>query len=141
MAEIEIKEVPFSEILPWRRAAAKDRVVLKEWPGERWFAAFKSGDIVGFGGMTITKGRAKMRSDWVQPTHRSQGVASALIDRRVEECRGRASVVEAFAYDPLRYVRRGFRVVGGPTTAGATRVVLQLAIKAKVMNGRTSAQA
>jgi N-acetylglutamate synthase-like GNAT family acetyltransferase len=135
----EIKEVSFSEVSPFRRDAAAARVSLKDLEGARWFAAYQAGVIVGVAGLTVSGSRAKMRGLYVSPACRRQGIAAALTERRLVECRGKVAAVEAFAYNPRHYLRRGFRAVGKPTSAGATRVCLVLAVRAKVIAVRRSA--
>jgi N-acetylglutamate synthase-like GNAT family acetyltransferase len=132
----EIKEVSFFEIRHLKRDAAAARVSLVDLLGARWFAAYEGGAIVGVAGLTVSGSRAKLRGLWVDPSWRRQGIGAALTERRLAECRGKVAVVEAFAYNPRHYLAKGFRVVGKPTSAGATRVCLVLARRARVIRSQ-----
>jgi hypothetical protein len=130
---MKIKEVSYQEIAHLKKAAAKDRVTLGEMANTRWFAGYQDGVIVAVGGLTMANGRARSRGMWVDGAWRRRGVAGALIDRHIAECRGRVAYVDAYAYYPSHYTAKGFQVVGKRTTAGATRVRLVLATRAKIV--------
>jgi N-acetylglutamate synthase-like GNAT family acetyltransferase len=130
----EIKEVEFWRIRHLRRAAADARVTLSELANTRWFAAYRDGVILGTAGLTMMSGgRARIRGVWVDPAYRGRGIGDAFSDRLIAECRGRVSILDAFAYNPAYYLAKGFRTVGKRTTAGATRVCLVLAARATVV--------
>lgn len=134
-----IKEVRFSDILPLKRAAAADRVTLNDLKNTRWFAVYRDdGLIVGSAGLTVSKSRARIRGVWVANACRGQGIGVAITSRLLAECRGQVTSVDAFAYNPAHYQARGFRVVGKTTSAGATRVALVLAVRARAIAVRKS---
>lgn len=117
----EISEVPLAAIKPLRRRIAEDRVSLGGSAATRWFAATDGGEIIGVGGLTITKDKGKLHGLWVDAGQRRRGVGTALIDRRLEECRA-CRVIETYAYNPHHYSWRGFAIIGKPTSRGSQRL-------------------
>ena len=111
-----------------KRAAAADRVTLRDFKNTRWFAAIRGdGLIVGSAGLRMSKSRARIRGVWVAKACRGQGIGEAFTLRLIAECRGQVAVVDALAYNVAYYEAKGFRAVGNSDTDGATRVALVLA--------------
>jgi len=121
----EIREVSFSDIAPLKRAAAVDRVTLRDLKNTRWFAAVvQDGLIVGSAGLTSLKFKTRIRGVWVAKAYRGQGIGAAFTSRLIAECGGHVAIVDALAYNPDHYVTRGFRAVGREKSDGTTRVIL-----------------
>jgi N-acetylglutamate synthase-like GNAT family acetyltransferase len=131
---IEIREVTFAEIAHLKRAAGADRVLLSGDQGRRWFAAFDdNARPVGTAALRFSKSGARICGVWVAPAWRGRGVGDSFTERLIAECRGKVAAVDAFAFNPAYYTAKGFKIVGKQTSAGATRVRLQLAVRAKTV--------
>jgi putative acetyltransferase len=102
--------------------------------GVHLVGASRDGSLVGIGGVEIQPGRfAELKRFYVDPAHRGQGVADAVIEALVEHARALGATTLRLEtgdkqHAAMRfYARHGFEVVPrfGPYVDSATSVCMQ----------------
>ena len=102
--------------------------------GVHLVGASRNGSLVGVGGVEIQPGRfAELKRFYVDPAHRGQGVADAVIEALVEHARALGATTLRLEtgdkqHAAMRfYARHGFAVVPrfGPYVDSATSVCMQ----------------
>jgi len=103
----DIEECGFEDIQPWRGAAAKERTSLNNAKGVTWFRipGKACAGLLWLAGGT----RARIKSVYVGPEHRGQGLGTALTTHLTSHARAKgAHSMEVLAYNPRHYVRLGW---------------------------------
>lgn len=122
---MELHEVTFGFILPFKRQAERERVSVTNTRCTHWFSAIHEGECVGFGAFIWMKlVTARVKGIYIFPEHRGSGhggrMTEALLDRA--KANG-AEHLEAFAHNPDFYVKRGWHPTGTQLRNGAVKVV------------------
>ena len=110
-----IVDADFEDVRRYAGRAAKEGVSVKHTPTTMWFAIY-DGDIgmVGFGGLLIKAGKARVKGDWVLQEHRGKGYGYELHEHRVQLClrNPRIKVMEAHSLHPRFYEGNGWVILG-----------------------------
>jgi len=79
-----VRVCSWDEVVPLKNAAARDGLQLKQSAKCVWFAALDGEQVVAVAGLLAVKpGFARVRTLYVSPEHRSQGLGSVLFEVRL----------------------------------------------------------
>lgn len=68
-----------------------------------WVVAMDGEEVVGFSALRVAKNKnAELRSAYVVPTHRKQGIGTAMIAQRIELARQQGAKLLRTTIDPAR---------------------------------------
>ena len=107
---LHIRKGSINEISHLKPLAKKERVPLTETKADvNYILAECDGVVIGFVGYTIEKGKARLKSDFVHPDYRGNGIYSMLFAERLNRLDG-IKFMDAFC-TPLslpQYLKNGF---------------------------------
>lgn len=110
MKSLHIRKGNLSEINHLKKLANKERVPLTETKADvNYLLAEIDGQVIGFVGYTIEKDKARLKSDFVHPDYRGNGIYSALFNERIKRL-DKVRHLDAFC-TPLslpQYLKSGF---------------------------------
>lgn len=110
--DFHIEEVPYEAVLPFKSAAVKDGITMSNPAGARWFAAVRDGKIIGFASLLPIAIGYRIRSNYVEPNERGQGVFRNLANVLLNICEERCASIEVLVDDMEEFwLNHGFRVV------------------------------
>lgn len=72
--------VPFRVVAPFAGMAGKERVSVKDSPGDQWVAVYVGDEVVAFG--ALHRGR-RIKGTWTHPEHRGHGYGATVLDELV----------------------------------------------------------
>lgn len=116
------------EIAPYSRLAARERVHVTNVKNCAWFKTVDAkGRVTGFAGVApVSATRARIRSVWVRPDFRGQGLGDEVSTACLQYAIGaRFHEVEILSWDKRWALRAGF-TERGVTQHGATRLVYEV---------------
>lgn len=109
----DIQEVPFQEVQPFARQAAREHVSISETRDTRWFVGVVQGDIAGVAGLLRFRSQLRIKGVWVSPHFRGRGLGNAFVQHFLaiaeDEC---APLIEAFVANVAYYQSLGFKACG-----------------------------
>ena len=106
-----LQPADYSEVVPFKSAAARDHVSIGETRETHWFLWTDSGELVGLCGLMRTALGGRIKGVWVKPEFRGRGhgwaTTLALIEHAVDELFYLR--LEALALNPAFYEGLGWK--------------------------------
>lgn len=112
--DVIIRQCRYREVGRFNSAAAKERVTMANPEGAVWFAALHDSQIMGFCCVVFSGQTARLKSDYVLPGYRRQGIYQQLFRARLDFCALNRAIHRLTAFStPMslpQYLKMGFRV-------------------------------
>jgi len=106
-----IKYIEAENLLGWNEKTKKDGVILSLSGRHKiWYGYYRNSRLVGIGAlMPLGKNRIRIKSIWIRPDCREQGLGAALTERLIADCKNKT--IEARVYNPQFYLLRRFKLI------------------------------
>ena len=109
---MRVKNISYTLVRPFVSKAAKDHVSLKDSKDTFWYGVEESDELIGIAGLLKVKNGYRIKGVYIKPSLRGQGIGSTLTEFLINQCDSKFAMIEAFAYNPSFYEKRGFKRYG-----------------------------